>query len=86
VSLADVRAWTTTDAAISETVKGGPGPVLPRKKGSMSIMVDRWLATAETVGLDTPTGQALMKSLNARLGLTDRRDEPEQDTEPRTLQ
>ena len=43
-------------------------------------------ATAETVGLDTPTGQALMKSLNARLGLTDRWDEPEQDTEPRTLQ
>jgi DNA-binding protein YbaB len=33
-------------------------------------------ATAETVGLDSATGQALMSSLNARLGLD---DQPEGD-------
>lgn len=43
----------------------------------VSIAQEFAQATAETVGLDTATGRALMNSLNVRLGLTDRPDAPE---------
>lgn len=38
--------------------------------------------TADTVGLDSATGRAVMNSLNLRLGLSDRPDAPEPDPGP----
>jgi hypothetical protein len=42
-----------------------------------SLARDFAAVTAETVGLESATGQALMSSLNARLGLTDQPDRRE---------
>jgi len=42
-------------------------------------------ATADTVGLDSATGQAVMNSLNVRLGLTDRPSAPGPDPGPGTV-
>jgi DNA-binding protein YbaB len=42
-----------------------------------SLARDFARVTADTVGLDSATGQAVMTSLNVRLGLTDRPDAPE---------
>jgi DNA-binding protein YbaB len=44
-----------------------------------SLVRDFTQATADTVGLESSTGQALMSSLNVRLGLTDRPDSPTKD-------
>ena len=45
-----------------------------------SLVHDFAHAAADTVGLDSATGQAVMNSLNIRLGLTDRPDGPEPNT------
>ena len=45
-----------------------------------SLARDFAQATADTIGLDSATGQAVMNSLNVRLGLTDRPDASESDT------
>lgn len=47
-----------------------------------SLVRDFAQVTADTVGLDSGTGRAVMSSLNARLGVTDRPDGPEPDTGP----
>jgi YbaB/EbfC DNA-binding family protein len=47
-----------------------------------SLVRDFAQVTADTVGLDSATGQAVMNSLNVRLGLTDRPDGPEPDAGP----
>ena len=47
-----------------------------------SLVRDFAQVTADTVGLDSATGKAVMNSLNVRLGLTDRPDAPEPDPGP----
>jgi YD repeat-containing protein len=50
-----------------------------------SLVRDFAQVTANTVGLDSATGQAVMNSLNVRLGLTDRPGAPEPDPGPGTV-
>jgi hypothetical protein len=45
-----------------------------------SLVRDFAQVTADTVGVDSATGQSVMNSLNLRLGLTGRPDGPEPDT------
>ncbi|HEY0535247.1 MAG TPA: YbaB/EbfC family nucleoid-associated protein [Actinoplanes sp.] len=60
------QSATTTARQILDAIRSA--------KASLASEFER--ATAETVGLDNATGQALMKSLNVRLGLG---DQPEGD-------
>jgi hypothetical protein len=50
-----------------------------------SLVRDFARATTDTIGLDGATGQAVMNSLNVRLGLTDRPGAPESDPGPGTV-
>jgi DNA-binding protein YbaB len=77
-----------TGLRLDEEIRRQPAATTARQilaaiaSAKVSLMRDFAQVTADTVGLDSATGQAVMSSLNVRLGLTDRSDGLEPDTGP----
>jgi hypothetical protein len=71
-----------TELRLDEEIRRQPAATTARQilaaitSAKASLVRDFAQGTAETVGLESATGQALMNSLNVRLGLTDRPDAP----------
>jgi len=74
-----------TDLRLDEDIRRQPAATTARQilaavnSAKVSVAQEFARAAAETVGLDTATGRALMNSLNVRLGLTDLPDASESD-------
>jgi DNA-binding protein YbaB len=79
------------DLRLDEEIRRQPAATTARQilaaitSAKASLVRDFAQATAETVGLESATGQAVMNSLNVRLGLTDRPGAPEPDPGPGTV-
>jgi DNA-binding protein YbaB len=71
-----------TELRLDEEIRRQPAATTARQilaaitSAKASLVRDFAQVTAETVGLESATGQALMNSLNVRLGLIDRPDAP----------
>lgn len=74
-----------TGLRLDEEIRRQPAATTARQilvaitSAKASLVRDFAQATADTVGLDSATGQAVMNSLNVRLGLTDRPGAPKPD-------
>jgi hypothetical protein len=80
-----------TGLRLDEEIRRQPAATTARQilvaitSAKASLVRDFARATADTVGLDSATGQAVMNSLNVRLGLTDRPGAPEPGPGPWTV-
>ena len=85
-------AGQITGLRLDEEIRRQPAAVTTRQilaaigAAKASLARDFARVAAETVGLESVTGQAVMNSLNARLGLSERPDDdPDKDIRPGTI-